>query len=81
LVKFRNWFKRAKVITILKPGKVGWDPSHFRPISLLSIVFKIFERMILQQIQHLIDAVVSVSQTGFRKNCSRTEQVLALTLT
>jgi hypothetical protein len=35
--------------------------------------------MILQRIHPRIDAVVPVSQLGFRKNCSFTEQVLALT--
>jgi hypothetical protein len=44
---------------------------------MLSIVFKILERMILQP---LIDAVVSMSQaSGFCKNRSCTEQFLALT--
>jgi hypothetical protein len=77
--KIRKLFKRAKVITILKPGKDGSDPLHFRLISLLSIVFKILEQIILERIQPLIDAVVPVSQTGFRKNRSCTEQVLTLT--
>jgi hypothetical protein len=35
--------------------------------------------MILQRIQPLIDTVVPVSQAGYRKNRSCTEQVLALT--
>jgi hypothetical protein len=43
---------------------------HLRPISLLSIIFKILELMVLQQIQPLIDAVVLVSQAGFHKNHS-----------
>jgi hypothetical protein len=73
--KIPKLFKRAKVITILKLGKNGSDPSHSQSISLLSIVFKILERMILQRIQPLIDAVVAVSQAGFRKNHSCTEQV------
>jgi hypothetical protein len=46
-------FKRVKVITKLKHGKDGSDPSPFWPILLLSIVFKILERLILQQIQPL----------------------------
>jgi hypothetical protein len=62
--KIPKMFKRAKVITILKPGKNGSDPSHLWPISLLSIVFKILERMIFQRIQPLNDAVVLVSQAG-----------------
>jgi hypothetical protein len=77
--KIPKLFKRVKVIAILKHGKYGSDPSYFRPISLLSIVFKILERMILQRIEPLIDAVVSVSQVGFRKNRSCTEPILALT--
>jgi hypothetical protein len=72
--KFPKLFKRAKVITILKPGNDGYDPSYFRPISLLSIVCKILDRTILQRIQPLI-AVVSVSQVGLCKNRSCTEQV------
>jgi hypothetical protein len=39
--KIPKLFIRAKVIGILKPG------THFWPISLLSIVFKILERIIL----------------------------------
>jgi hypothetical protein len=62
--KIPKLFKHAKVITILKPGKDGSDPSHFQAISLLSIVFKILERMILQRIQPLIDAVVPASQAS-----------------
>jgi hypothetical protein len=31
-------FKRAKVIAILKPGKDGFDPEHYQPISLLSVM-------------------------------------------
>jgi hypothetical protein len=62
--KIRKLFKRAKVITILKPRKDGSDLSHLLPISLVSIVFTILERNILQRIQLLIDAVVPVSQAG-----------------
>jgi hypothetical protein len=34
--KIPNLFKRAKVIAIIKPGKDGTDPAHYRPISLLN---------------------------------------------
>jgi Reverse transcriptase (RNA-dependent DNA polymerase) len=59
--------------------KDGSDASHFRPISLLSVVFKLLERLILQRMELLIDAVVPDSQAGFRKHRSCTKQVLALT--
>jgi Reverse transcriptase (RNA-dependent DNA polymerase)/Endonuclease-reverse transcriptase len=77
--KLPKLFKQTKVITILKPGKNGSDASHFRPISLLSVVFKLLERIILQRIQPLIDEKIPTSQAGFRKHRSCTEQVLALT--
>jgi hypothetical protein len=72
-------FKQAKIFAILKPGKDGTDASHYPPISLLSVVYKILERLILQRIKPLTDAAVPVSQAGFRKNRSCTELVMALT--
>jgi hypothetical protein len=53
--------------------------THYRPISLLSVVYKILVRLILQRIQPLIDAAIPVSQAGFGKNRNCTEQVMALT--
>jgi hypothetical protein len=52
---------------------------NYRPISLLSVGYKILERLILQRIQPLIDAAFPVSQASFQKNRSCTEQVMALT--
>jgi Reverse transcriptase (RNA-dependent DNA polymerase) len=72
-------FKRAKVVAILKPGKYGSDPAQYRHISLLSVVYKLLERLILQQIQTLIEAATPVHQAGFRQHRSCTEQVMALT--
>jgi hypothetical protein len=47
---------------------------NFIPISLLSVMYKLLERMILQRIESLIE-----SQVGHRKHRSCTEQVMALT--
>jgi hypothetical protein len=77
--KLPKLFKQAKIIAILKPEKDGTEASHYRPISLLSVVYKILEHLILQRIQPLIDAAVPVSQVGFWKNRSCTKQVMALT--
>jgi len=40
-----NW-KLATIIMIKKPGKVNTDPNNYKPISLLSSVSKIFEKII-----------------------------------
>jgi hypothetical protein len=77
--KIPNLFRRAKVISIIKPGKYGTDPAHYRPISLLSVVYKLVERLILQRIQPLIEDVTPINQAGFRQHRSCTEQVMALT--
>jgi hypothetical protein len=39
--KLPKLFKQAKIIAIMKPGKDDTDASHYRPISLLSVVYKI----------------------------------------
>ena len=44
-------FKKSTVIALLKPGKDGSDPSHFRRISLLCVPYKLMERLILERIQ------------------------------
>jgi hypothetical protein len=77
--KIPNLFKQAKVISIIKPRKDGTDPAHYRPISLLSVVYKLLERLFLQLIQPLIEDVTPINQAGFRFHRSCTEQVMALT--
>jgi hypothetical protein len=72
-------FKRAKVIAIPKPGKDGSYPAHWRPILLLSVMYKLLEQLVLQCIQPLNETVTPVHQAGFHKHRSCTEQVMALT--
>jgi hypothetical protein len=66
-------FKRTTVIAIPKPGKDGSDPVHYRPISLLSVISKLLERLILQRIQPLVEAATPVHQAGFCNHRSCTE--------
>ncbi|VVC39079.1 Reverse transcriptase domain, partial [Cinara cedri] len=72
-------FKKTKIIAILKPGKPATDPTHYRPISLLSTTYKILERLILNRIRPEIVKILPVEQAGFRTNRSCAKQVLALT--
>jgi len=71
-------FKRAKIIAIIKPGKQGLHPNEYRPITLLSITYKILERLLLNRIEVFIDEVIPVNQAAFRKNRGCEEQALAL---
>ena len=45
---FPSKWKKAKITAILKPGKRSDEPSSYRPISLLSSVGKLFEKLILE---------------------------------
>jgi len=79
----RAW-RQAKIIAIPKPGipKPGKDltkPASYRPISLLSVCFKVLERLILQRIKPDLERVINVEQAGFRSGRSTCDQVLALT--
>ncbi|CAK1596255.1 unnamed protein product [Parnassius mnemosyne] len=65
-------FNRSKIIAMLKPQKPADDPKSYRPIALLSCVYKLLGRLICKRIMPLIDKVVPVEQAGFRcgHNCT-----------
>ena len=72
-------WRKAKVIAIGKPGKDPKIASNYRPISLLSVCYKLLERVILQRISPLVEQTLSPDQAGFRKSRSTCDQVAALT--
>ena len=71
-------WKTAKVIAILKPKKPANDPKSYRPISLLSHIYKLLERMILTRINDTVEATLPYTQAGFRKGKSTTDQIVRL---
>jgi len=62
----------------LKPNNQPTDPKNYRPISLLSSTYKLFERLILARLQPIIEASLPIEQAGFRKNRNCCDQALAL---
>jgi len=67
------------VIAIVKPGK---DPSlaaNYRPVSLLSVHYKLLERLALQRISPTVEGLLSPDQVAFRKGRSTCDQVAAIT--
>lgn len=75
-----NW-KLATIIMIKKPGKDNTDPNNYRPISLLSSVSKIFEKMIHTRLISHLNATDAIPhcQFGFKPNHSTTQQLLRIT--
>lgn len=78
---FPTIWKKAKIITFLKPGKPPRQPSSYRPISLLSTLSKITEKVILRRIQdHLTENnILPDEQFGFRAHHSTQHQLLRVT--
>lgn len=75
---FPTRWKTGKVIPILKPGKDPTLPKSYRPITLLSAVSKILERLILQRLMVHVEQqqVIMPQQFGFRKGHSTVHQLV-----
>lgn len=59
-------FKKAKIIALLKPGKPDHFPESYRPIALLSVVFKLFERLLYNRIVTEIEKLIPPEQASGR---------------
>jgi Reverse transcriptase (RNA-dependent DNA polymerase) len=73
----RIW-KQAKVIALEKLGKDPHLASSYRPISLLSVCYKLLEHIILHRITPQVEELRSPDHAGFRIGRSTCEQVTAL---
>ena len=74
---FPNLLKIAKVIPIYKGGDND-NPVNYRPISLLSIFDKIFEKIVYSRLQSFItkNKVLYKFQYGFRKNHANSDALI-----
>lgn len=74
---FPSSWKSADVIPIHKPNKPATDPNSYRPISLLSGLSKVLERMMLGLITHHTDekGIIPDIQHGFRTGKSTIHQL------
>ena len=68
---FPDACKIAKVKPLFKKGSKT-DPSNYRPISLLPLLSKVFERVVLDQTEEFLNLnkILYDYQSGFRKNNS-----------
>lgn len=78
---FPNCWKLAKVVPILKPGKDPTSPKSYRPISLLSALSKLFEKVILNRVLDHVNNnnILLQEQFGFRKGHSTSHQLYRVT--
>ena len=73
-------WKEAVIIPVPKKGKDKKNPCCYRPISLLSCVGKMLERMVIRRLISYLEgnSVLSTTQTGYRKFRSTEDQHASL---
>ena len=66
--KIPKIWRRAKIIAILKPCKTQSpeEAGSYRPISLLSVCFKLLERLIYNNLLPVVDPQLPREQAGIR---------------
>ncbi|CAH2231394.1 jg27705 [Pararge aegeria aegeria] len=69
-------WKISHICMIPKPGKVPTEPSSYRPISLLPIISKVFEKILLNRMKPILieSHIMPDHQFGFREQHSTVEQ-------
>ena len=67
--EFPNNLKLADITPAHKNGE-RQDKRNYRPVSILSPISKIYERILYNQLYNTFDDILSMSQCGFRKGFS-----------
>lgn len=70
-------WKVSDIIVLPKPGKPINEVTSYRPISLLPVVSKVFEKLLLQRLKPFLEdaQIVPDHQFGFREKHSTIEQI------
>ena len=74
-------WKVAEVIMIPKPNKPSHEKTSYRPISILTVLSKIFEKLLLKRLKPLVENrnLIPTHQFGFREKHSTIEQIHRVT--
>ena len=77
---FPDIFKTAKVVLLFKKGEKK-DPANYHPISLLSSLSKVFEKILQNRILRFTEKnnLICPMQYGFRNNMSCVDAIAAIT--
>lgn len=76
----RQW-KIAEVIMIPKLGKEPQDKDSYRSISLLPIISKVFEKLLLKRLKPVVEArnLIPMHQFEFKNEHSTIDQIQRIT--
>ena len=75
-----DMWKKANIILLLKPNKDKQHPSSYRPISLLSCLGKLLERIMKQRMMNVLNRrnILPQHQAGFRSKKSTMYNIVRL---
>ena len=73
---FPDLWKNAIISPVFKKGKA--DKENYRPVSLLPLISKIFERIVFIRLYDHYNKIFDKSQFGFRKKRSTIQHLLNL---
>lgn len=78
---FPKQWKLAEIITIPKPGKSLYEVISYRPISLVSIISKVLEKLLIKRFISFIveNHLLLEHQFGFRDKDSTIDRVYYIT--
>ena len=71
--------KIVRISAIFKGKGSRSDPDHYRPISVLSVIARLFEKIIHQQLYYYIKGSLSSTQSGFKSGYSTETSLLNTT--
>lgn len=74
---FPKVWKVAEIIAIPKPGKDATEATSYRPISLLPVLSKVFEKIFLDRLEIVLERkqLIPDHQFGFRQRHSTVQQI------
>ena len=75
--QFPSKLKYANVTPLFKKDE-NIDKTNYRPISILTSISKIFERLMFKQITHFVESKISQYLCGFRKGYNTQHALLRL---
>ena len=76
---FPDNLKLVRISVIFKGKGSRSNPDHYRPISVLSVIAHLFEKIVHQQLYDFLKESLSVTQSGFKPGCSTETSLLNTT--
>ena len=76
---FPDNLKLARISAIFKGKGSRSNSDHYRPISVLSVIARLFEKIVHQQLYDFLKESLSITQSGFKPGCSTETSLLNTT--